>query len=269
MLVLHSNSLETYYNVNHAKHRKEVTLVKKVKANNMDTQEHRRYVKALNEDQEQYIDEINNKQIVFASAIAGCGKTTIAVGMAVKFLLEKRVEQIVFTRPVVETGASLGYLPGSASEKIDPYMMPLFQELKKYASHTEIAEWKNSKQLIVAPLQFMRGMNFHNTFLVADECSNATYSELRMLLTRIGKGSHFILTGDPTQSDLHERDQGGFKKCIDRLSGIPEIGIVEFKNQEVIRNPLISKILNRLDRVPLERQDPIKDYWRVDYDEDD
>ena len=161
--------------------------------------------------------------------------------------MENQVEKIVITRPVVEAGENIGYLPGTAEEKLRPYLLPIFDELLKFASYSQISEWKNSRQLEIAPLGLMRGRNFHHSFMIGDEFQNATFEQIKMFLTRTGIGSKVIITGDHSQSDLPSQHRGGFVRCIDSLDNIEGIGIVELEKDDIVRNSLIATIISRLE----------------------
>lgn len=204
--------------------------------------------------QHDFIRTIAENTITFCQGVAGSGKTHIAVGMALEYLLEDKVEKIIITRPVVESGERLGFLPGTAEEKLHPYLLPILDEISYFIPMSQYGTLKNQHKIEVVPLGLMRGRNFHNAFVVADECQNASYDQLKMLLTRIGNDSKMILTGDVSQSDLHKHMRGGFIRLIKGLSGIPGVGISELLNADIIRNPIIGKILLRLEQVEYEEE---------------
>lgn len=197
--------------------------------------------------QHEFIRTIAENTITFCQGVAGSGKTHIAIGMALEYLLDGKVEKIIVTRPVVESGEKLGFLPGTAEEKLHPYLLPLLDEIGYFIPMSQYGLMKNQHKIEVVPLGLMRGRNFHNAFIVADECQNASYDQLKMLLTRIGNDSKMVLTGDTSQSDLHRHMQGGFYNMIDALSDIEGIGISVLNATDIIRNPIISKIIHRLD----------------------
>ena len=205
-------------------------------------------VKARSDNQKIYLSSVNKNDIVFCDGPAGSGKTYIAVACAVKALIANDVEKIVITRPVVEAGENIGYLPGTAEEKLKPYLLPIFDELLKFASYSQIAEWRNNKQLEIAPLALMRGRNFHNSFMIGDEFQNATFEQIKMFLTRTGVGSKVIVTGDHSQSDLPTHQAGGFSKCVNNLDNIDGIGVVRLKKEDIVRNSLIAIILENLSK---------------------
>lgn len=199
--------------------------------------------------QNEFIRTIAENTITFCQGVAGSGKTHIAVGMAIEYLLENKVNKIVITRPVVESGEKLGFLPGTAEEKLHPYLLPILDEIAHFIPMSQYASLKTHNKIEIVPLGLMRGRNFHNCFIVADECQNASYDQLKMLLTRIGNDSKMVLTGDVSQSDLQRYLRGGFMQLIAALGDIEGIGISELNNADIIRNPIIGKILSRLDNL--------------------
>ena len=208
----------------------------------------RKKLKPRSENQFEYIRNIAENTITFCQGLPGTGKTHIAVGMALEYLFDKKVGKIIITRPVVEAGEKIGYLPGSAEEKLHPYLLPIIDEILHFVSPAEYSSLKTNNKIEVVPLGLMRGRNFHNCFIVADECQNATYEQLKMLLTRIGIGSKMVLTGDIDQSDLSKHIQGGFISMMDRLSDLNGIGISKLEGCDIVRNPIIVNIISRLDR---------------------
>jgi phosphate starvation-inducible PhoH-like protein len=167
--------------------------------------------------------------------------------MALEYLLDEKVKKIIITRPVVESGEKIGYLPGTAEEKLHPYLLPLLDEVNYFISNAQFINLKTNNKIEIVPLGLMRGRNFHNAFIVADECQNASYDQLKMLLTRIGMNSKMILTGDVSQSDLHRHMQGGFHNMIHALDGMDGIGVSKLENVDIVRNPIIGRIIGRLD----------------------
>jgi len=212
-------------------------------------QQYRKAVNPRTEHQKQYIRSIINNTITFCQGVAGSGKTHIAIGMALEYLLEEKVKKIVITRPVVESGEKIGYLPGSAEEKLHPYLLPLLDEVNHFISSSQFATLKLNNKIDIVPLGLMRGRNFHNAFIVADECQNASYQQLKMLLTRIGMNSKMVLTGDISQSDLYRDMQGGFNTMTEMLSDIEGVGIQRLDFTDIVRNPIIGKILMKLDPI--------------------
>jgi len=199
--------------------------------------------------QHEFIKTVAENTITFCQGVAGSGKTHIAVGMALEYLLEDKVNKIIITRPVVESGEKLGFLPGTAEEKLHPYLLPILDEIGYFIPMSQYGSLKTQHKIEIVPLGLMRGRNFHNAFIVADECQNASYDQLKMLLTRIGNDSKMILTGDISQSDLIRHMRGGFLQLIQGLQDIEGIGISELHNSDIIRNPIIGKILSRLDQI--------------------
>ena len=173
--------------------------------------------------------------------------THCAVGLALEHLLEDKIKKIIITRPVVEAGEKIGYLPGKYEEKLFPYLLPIEDEINYFIGPALNATLKLNNKIEIVPLGFMRGRNFHDCFIVADECQNASYEQLKMLLTRIGQNSKMVLTGDVSQSDLARHLQGGFYEMIKNLSDVDGIGISTLTDHDIIRNPIIAKILAKLD----------------------
>lgn len=197
--------------------------------------------------QKNYIRTVAENTITFCQGVPGSGKTHIAIGMALEYLIEDKVDKIVITRPVVEAGERLGFLPGSAEDKLHPYLLPLFDEINYFLEMQHYAKLKVGKRIEVVPLGLMRGRSFHNSFIVADECQNASYDQLKMLLTRIGMDSKMVLTGDVAQSDLEYNRQGGFLRLMQVLSGVDGLGIAELESTDIVRNEIISRVISRLD----------------------
>jgi phosphate starvation-inducible PhoH-like protein len=208
---------------------------------------YRNNLKPRSENQKNYIQTIVNSSITFCQGVAGSGKTHIAIGVALEHLLENKIKKIIITRPVVESGEKIGYLPGTAEEKLHPYLLPVLDEIIHFIPMSHYASLKLNNKIEIVPLGLMRGRNFHNSFIVADECQNASYDQLKMLLTRIGNDSKMVLTGDISQSDLSRHMRGGFSELSSVLYGIPGIGNCKLYNSDIVRNPIIGKILDILD----------------------
>jgi len=202
---------------------------------------------ARSPNQKNYINSIKNNILTFCDGPAGSGKTHIAVGCAIEALVSGKVDRIIITRPVVEAGEKIGYLPGDADKKLHPYLLPVFDELNYFISQADLAYLKKERKINIVPLALMRGRSFHNSFIVADECQNASYEQLKMLLTRIGHDSKMILTGDVTQSDLQQHRQGGFYDLLNILEGIEDLATVHLECADILRNPIISSIINRIE----------------------
>ena len=210
-------------------------------------QVYRNRLKPRTENQKEYIRIAAENSITFCQGVAGSGKTHIAVGMALEYLLDNKVKKIIITRPVVESGEKIGYLPGTAEEKLHPYLLPLLDEVNHFISSAHYSGLKTNNRIEIVPLGLMRGRNFHDCFIVADECQNASYDQLKMLITRLGRESKMILTGDTSQSDLHRHMQGGFYSMMEALENVEGIGIAKLAFSDIVRNPIIEKILIRLD----------------------
>ena len=196
--------------------------------------------------QKDYIRNVAENTITFCQGVPGSGKTHIAVGMALEYLLDYKVQKIVITRPVVEAGEKLGFLPGSVEEKLHPYLLPLFDEVNYFLKMEHFNKLKSGRAIEIVPLGLMRGRSFHDAFIIADECQNASYDQLKMLLTRIGMNSKMVLTGDLDQSDLNFDQKGGFGYVINRLQGANGVGFSNLEISDIVRNPIIAEIVHRL-----------------------
>ena len=200
-------------------------------------------IKVKNVTQFKYIETIESSTITFGIGPAGPGKTFLAVASAVKMYTDEKIKKIVLTRPAVEAGERLGYLPGDLSQKIDPYLVPLFDSLEYFFGNETLQYLIEKRNIEIVPLAYMRGRTLNNACIILDEAQNATVSQIKMFLTRLGEDSKMIITGDETQIDLHNRDFSGLKKTRKSLSNIEEISVVEFKNSDIVRNKIVSKIL--------------------------
>jgi phosphate starvation-inducible PhoH-like protein len=207
----------------------------------------RNRLKPRTENQKNYIRTVAENSITFCQGLAGSGKTHIAIGMALEYLLDEKIKKIIITRPVLEAGEKIGYLPGTAEEKLHPYLLPILDEINHFISPALYASLKLNNKIEVVPLGLMRGRNFHESFIVADECQNASYDQLKMLLTRIGRDSKMVLTGDIGQSDLSRHMRGGFLQMISYLEGINNIGFSVLESADIVRNPIIAAIISRLE----------------------
>tara|TARA_R110000824_G_C15231618_1_gene678623 strand:- start:5148 stop:5783 length:636 start_codon:yes stop_codon:yes gene_type:complete len=204
------------------------------------TRRSRKKLSPKSENQSDYIRDISECDITFCHGPAGSGKTAIAVGLACEYLMDQKIEKIVVTRPVVESGGGLGYLPGTMEEKIQPYLVPIMEEMKLYLPKAIL----ESESVELCPLEYMRGRNFHHSFMILDEAQNATLDQIKMFVTRIGWGSKAVINGDLEQTDLGEAT--GLEGCLDKLEGLAGIGICELTDDDIVRNDIISKILRRL-----------------------
>lgn len=197
--------------------------------------------------QNNYVRTILENDLTFCTGPAGCGKTAVAVGLACSWLAEHKIHKIIITRPIVETGRKgLGFLPGSMQEKVHPYMIPILDEMHKYFHPMDIENMIHKEIVEVAPLEYMRGRNFHHCFMILDEAQNATYDQLKMFITRIGQESKCVVNGDIKQSDINY-DDNDFQYVIDKLSGVDGIGIAKLDKTDILRSGIIAKILNILE----------------------
>ena len=193
--------------------------------------------------QKEYVRSLKTSQIVMSLGPAGTGKTYLAVAVALSMLLEKKVERIILSRPAVEAGERLGFLPGDMKEKIDPYLRPLYDSLYDLLDYDKIQRKIESGAIEIAPLAFMRGRTLKNSFAILDEAQNATETQIKMFLTRIGQNSKLVVNGDPSQVDLPNKSQSGLIKSQAILKGIKEISVINFDHQDVMRHPLVTKIV--------------------------
>ena len=193
--------------------------------------------------QKEYVKALKTNQIVMSLGPAGTGKTYLAVAVALTMLLEKKVERIILSRPAVEAGERLGFLPGDMKEKIDPYLRPLYDSLNDLLHFDKIQRKIETGEIEIAPLAFMRGRTLKNCFAILDEAQNATQTQIKMFLTRIGENSKLVVNGDPSQIDLPNKNQSGLVQSQTILKGIKEISIINFNHEDVIRHPLVSKIV--------------------------
>ena len=193
--------------------------------------------------QKEYVRALKSSQIIMSLGPAGTGKTYLAVAVALTMLLEKKVERIILSRPAVEAGEKLGFLPGDMKEKIDPYLRPLYDSLYDLIDYEKIQKKIESGAIEIAPLAFMRGRTLKNSFAILDEAQNATETQIKMFLTRIGENSRLVVNGDPSQIDLPNKNQSGLKKAQSILKDIKEISIINFDHHDVMRHPLVTKIV--------------------------
>ena len=193
--------------------------------------------------QKEYVRSLKTNQIVISLGPAGTGKTYLAVAVALSMLLEKKVERIILSRPAVEAGEKLGFLPGDMKDKIDPYLRPLYDSLYDLLDYDKIQRKIESGAIEIAPLAFMRGRTLKNSFAILDEAQNATEIQIKMFLTRIGENSKLVVNGDPSQVDLPNKNQSGLIKSQAILKNIKEISVINFDHQDVMRHPLVTKIV--------------------------
>ena len=206
----------------------------------------RKALKAKTKNQEKYIRAVQSNDVTLCTGPAGTGKTAVSVGLACDYLLDGRVEKIVVTRPVIESGRGLGFLPGTFEEKIHPYLIPVLEEMEYRLNTNRVQAYRDEGKIEVCPLEYMRGRNFHNCFMILDEAQNATFEQLKMFITRIGWDSKAVINGDMDQTDLIHAEQGGLDTFLYRLDDVDGVGIAELTDEDIIRNKIISKILNAL-----------------------
>jgi phosphate starvation-inducible PhoH-like protein len=200
-------------------------------------------VKARTLNQQKLVKAVAESDMVFAIGPAGTGKTYTAVALAVKALKERKVRRIILTRPAVEAGENLGFLPGDLREKLDPYLQPLYDALKDMIPATRLADHLDEGVIQIAPLAFMRGRTLDHAFVILDEAQNATLPQLKMFLTRMGRNAKFVITGDVTQVDLPERQPSGLTPAVDMLRNVEGITVIELTEQDVIRHELVTRVL--------------------------
>ena len=195
------------------------------------------------EKQKKYVRALKEKQIIISSGPAGTGKTFLAVAVGLTMLLEKKIERIILSRPAVEAGERLGFLPGDMRDKVDPYLRPLYDSLYDLLDFEKIQKKIEIGDIEIAPLAFMRGRTLKNSFAILDEAQNATDTQIKMFLTRIGENSKLVVNGDPSQIDLINKNYSGLIKSKKILKDIKEIKVIEFDHKDVVRHPLVSKII--------------------------
>ena len=195
------------------------------------------------EKQKKYVRALREKEIIISAGPAGTGKTFLAVAVGLTMLLEKKIERIILSRPAVEAGERLGFLPGDMKEKVDPYLRPLYDSLYDLFHFEKIQRMIEIGDIEVAPLAFMRGRTLKNSFAILDEAQNATDTQIKMFLTRIGENSKIVVNGDPSQIDLPNKQASGLERAKKLLSHLNEISVVDFDHLDVVRHPLVSKIV--------------------------
>ncbi len=198
--------------------------------------------------QEKLIAAVNNKDMVFAVGPADTGKTYTAVALAVRALKNKQVKKIILTRPVIEAGERLGYLPGDLEEKIAPYLRPVYDALDNVLSSEKRRYYQEKDIIELAPLAYMRGRTLHHTFVILDEAQNTTTTQMKMFLTRMGLNTKFIITGDPTQIDLPQQHPSGLLKALEVLKDIQDIAFIHFDNNDVVRHTLVKSIIKAYEK---------------------
>ena len=202
-----------------------------------------RLIKAQTSNQRKLVDTVRQNDMVFAIGPAGTGKTYTGVALAVKALKNKEVKRIILTRPAVEAGENLGFLPGDLKEKLDPYMQPLYDALRDMIPHEKLDNYIEKGIIQIAPLAFMRGRTLDHAFVILDEGQNTTHAQMKMFLTRMGKNAKFLLTGDPGQIDLPRRVISGLKEALLILKDIKGVGMVFLDDKDVIRHKLVKQVI--------------------------
>jgi phosphate starvation-inducible PhoH-like protein len=205
-------------------------------------------IKAKTINQRKLVQAVNENDMVFAVGPAGTGKTYTAVALAVRALKNKEVKRIILTRPAVEAGENLGFLPGDLKEKLDPYLMPLYDALRDMIPPEKLADMIEYGFIEIAPLAFMRGRTLDKAFVILDEAQNATVMQMKMFLTRMGQTANFIITGDMSQVDLPKKQKSGLTYALDALKDVEGIGIVRLNQHDVIRHPLVKRIIDAFEK---------------------
>ena len=195
------------------------------------------------EKQKNYVKALRDSDIIISSGPAGTGKTFLAVAVALTMLLDKKIERIILSRPAVEAGERLGFLPGDMREKVDPYLRPLYDSLYDLLDFEKIQKKIEVGDIEIAPIAFMRGRTLKNSFAILDEAQNATDTQIKMFLTRIGENSKIVINGDPSQIDLPNKNMSGLNRSKTILGHLDEISVVDFDHKDVVRHPLVSKIV--------------------------
>ncbi len=197
--------------------------------------------------QAKYIQALRHNEMIFGIGPAGTGKTYLAVAAAVEMYEQNKIDRLVFTRPAVEAGEKLGFLPGDMREKIDPYLRPIYDALYDFLGAERVEKMLERGEIEIAPLAFMRGRTLSRAYVLLDEAQNTTTSQMKMFLSRMGEDTRMVITGDPSQTDLLNGQTSGLKEALLVLSGISDIAIVEFNNKDVVRHKLVGKILQAYD----------------------
>jgi phosphate starvation-inducible PhoH-like protein len=210
--------------------------------------------------QNEYLEALYSKQIVFGIGPAGTGKTYLAVAAAVAQLLEGKYDRIILSRPAVEAGEKLGFLPGDIKEKVDPYLRPFYDAIYELLPMDEALRKIQSSMIEIAPLAFMRGRTLNNAFVILDEAQNATSTQIKMFLTRCGKNSRMVVNGDPSQVDLPKHIGSGLIDSMQALEQLPEVGITNFSKKDIVRDEIVSKIIDAYESHNKYKSDLISSY---------
>ena len=212
-----------------------------------------RPIKSRSENQQQLIDAYEKNDMVFAVGPAGTGKTYLSIALAVKALKEKAIKKIILSRPAVEAGEKLGFLPGDMKDKIDPYLQPLYDALEDMIPAVKLQDMMEKHIIQIAPLAFMRGRTLSDAVVILDEAQNTTSQQIRMFLTRMGMNTKMIITGDLTQIDLPREQRSGLKEALKILDGVEGIGVVKLGQKDIVRHKLVTRIVNAYDKYDKER----------------
>ncbi len=212
-----------------------------------------RPIKSRSENQQRLVDAYEKNDMVFAVGPAGTGKTYLSIALAVKALKEKVIKKIILSRPAVEAGEKLGFLPGDMKDKIDPYLQPLYDALEDMIPAVKLQDMMEKRVIQIAPLAFMRGRTLSDAVVILDEAQNTTSQQIRMFLTRMGMNTKMIITGDITQIDLPREQRSGLKEALKVLDGVEGIGIVNLGKEDIVRHKLVTRIVNAYDRHDKER----------------
>ena len=210
---------------------------------------------ARSEKQSEYIKSLKENDIIMSLGPAGTGKSFLAVSVAITLLMEKKIDRVILSRPAVEAGEKLGFLPGDMKEKVDPYLRPLYDALYELFGADKIEKKIETGEIEIAPLAFMRGRTLKNCFAILDEAQNATETQIKMFLTRIGENSKLVVNGDPSQVDLINKRDSGLIKSKNILKDLNEIKIIEFDHNDVVRHPLVSKIIKAYQNKSIDDKD--------------
>ena len=212
-----------------------------------------RPIKSRSENQQQLIEAYEKNDMVFAVGPAGTGKTYLSIALAVKALKEKAIKKIILSRPAVEAGEKLGFLPGDMKDKIDPYLQPLYDALEDMIPAVKLQDMMEKHIIQIAPLAFMRGRTLSDAVVILDEAQNTTSQQIRMFLTRMGMNTKMIITGDLTQIDLPREQRSGLKEALKILDGVEGIGVVKLGQKDIVRHKLVTRIVNAYDKYDKER----------------
>ena len=232
-------TIQSHLNLSLAKHQKE-----QMQMSDIQIKTPRKIIRPRGKNQQDYIKKINTYELNFGVGPAGTGKTYLAVAAAVDALLNDKVEKIILIRPAVEAGEKLGFLPGDLSQKVDPYLRPLYDALYEMLGVDKVTKLIEKEAIEVAPLAYLRGRTLNNSFIIMDESQNTTVDQMKMVLTRMGFGSHAVINGDLTQVDLPKHITSGLEHVIQVLDNTSGIGMTHFSSQDVVRHPLVRKIID-------------------------